>query len=66
MIDVKTMKPFPDDSEIMRSVNAVWNTATLQEKQAFHNVCCNNSEDPMDRALANGLAQKIQESCKDN
>ena len=66
VIDPKTMKPLPEDSEIMRTVNAVWATATREEKEAFHNVTCNNSEEYKDVTLFTGLCGRIQEALKRN
>lgn len=66
VIDVKTGKPFPQDSEVMRAVNKVFDSASLKEKQAFHNTTCNNSRDEMDLALMSGLLSKIEEVWKRN
>lgn len=66
LINAETGEKLAQDSDIMRAVNKVWETATLQEKQAFHNVCCNNSREPMDMALMQGLADRIRAACQPN
>lgn len=66
LIDAKTGEKLAQDSDIMRQVNKVWETATPQEKRAFHNVMCNNSREPMDMALATGLINKITEAGQSN
>lgn len=66
LIDPKTGKALAQDTDIMRQVNKVWETATLQEKQAFHNVMCNNSREELDMALAQSLVEKISAAGQSN
>lgn len=66
IIDAKTGEKLPQDSDIMKAVNKIWETATQQEKQAFHNVTCNNSREAMDMALMKGIVDRIQAATQGN
>lgn len=66
LIDAQTGKLMERDSDPMRAINAVFDSATLQEKKAFHNVMCNNSREPMEMALVHGLTARFEEACKRN
>lgn len=68
VLDVKTGKPLPDDSEIMVVVNQVWETTTLEERQSFHRVTCQNCRDPKDVAVIQRITEQIQAKmlAKDN
>jgi hypothetical protein len=43
MVDVKTGRPLADDSIEMTTVNRLWGETTLEERQAWHRVTCQNS-----------------------
>lgn len=60
LINPKTGKVMAQDSLEMAAINKVWEATTREERQAFHNVCCNNSRSDTDMILCNGLIDKIQ------
>ncbi len=60
LLDVKTNKPLPPDSPIMKVVNRVWAHTTLSEREAYHRVCCENSRDARDVTLATDIAKRIE------
>jgi hypothetical protein len=60
LADPKTMKPLPDSDPAMRAIDAVWATTTREQRQAFHNITCNNSREPADLALVEPLIADIQ------
>ena len=43
VLDVSTGQRMPDDHPIMQSVMAAWKATTLEQRQAYHAVMCNNS-----------------------
>lgn len=60
VIDVKTGKVMGPETPMMQIVNGVWAKTTREQRQAFHNVCCNNSRQPEDLALAKEIFTAIQ------
>lgn len=48
-----------DDSPIMRIINAVWEGTTLEERQAFHEVTCNNSRAEHHMLLMKSFNDKV-------
>lgn len=60
LLDLKTGQVKPDDSPEMVAVFSVWQTTTLEERQAWHRVCCGNSVDQKDRSVADALAMRVQ------
>lgn len=66
MIDYKTGKVLPDDDPVMIKVMGVWSQTTKAEREAFHRVCCNHSQEPVDMQLMSGIAFKMQEAMKCN
>jgi hypothetical protein len=62
LLDMKTGKRLPDDSPVMMVVNYVWAETTLEEREAWHRVTCQNSRASKDLAHAQTIAQKIQKA----
>lgn len=62
MIDPETGQKLPAEHPAMRAILSVWDTATPDEKRAFHDVCCNNSRVAEDLGLVDGLRQRMQEA----
>lgn len=62
MLDMQTRRRLPDSDPLMRIVNDLWSKTTLEERQAWHRVCCQNSRAPRDMLFASGFAQKIQDA----
>jgi len=60
VLDPKTNEVLPDDHPVMVAIFAVWETTTPEERKAFHDVCCLNSQQPHDMALMQGLVLRIQ------
>lgn len=52
----------PADSPSMQAVDKVWAETTLEERQAWHAVTCQNSEVPWHRQGAEHIAKRIQEA----
>lgn len=66
LLDANTGKPMDPESDHMRTINSVFDSATIQEKQAFHNFMCNNSRKPMEVALVQGLIARFQQAAQRN
>ena len=60
MIDAQTGKRVPDDSPIMKTINAVWDKASVEEREGFHRVTCMNSREVVDLNLAEQIINRIQ------
>jgi hypothetical protein len=60
VLDPTTGHVLPPEHPVMVTVNSVWATTTLEERRAFHNVCCLNSRTPEDLKLVAGLNGRIQ------
>jgi hypothetical protein len=60
MVDVKTGRVYPDDSIEMKTVNRLWGQTTLQERQAWHRVTCQNSRSIVDVQIAQRFADRIE------
>lgn len=61
MLDVKTGKVLPPDNPMMVAANNVWDhQTTLEERQAYHRVCCLNSRDPDDLHLAGAIVERLK------
>jgi hypothetical protein len=50
----------PDDAPEMLAVKEYWKTTTLEQREAFHRVCCNDSRDPKDLALLKGISDGMR------
>jgi hypothetical protein len=66
LLDVKTGRAAPSDHPTMKLLNRVWEAATLEERQAFHRVCCLNSREPEDLRVMKTLADRVTEAAKAN
>ncbi len=64
LLDLETKKPLPPDSPEMQAINAVWETTTIEERQAYHHICCQNSRAPEDLRTVEPLIAKIQNALK--
>ena len=60
MMDAKTGRVLPDDAPEMKLLLDVWSKTTLEERQAYHNVTCNNSRESKDLNLAGAIIQRFQ------
>ena len=60
ILNLNTGKCEPDDSPIMLAVFKIWEETTLEERQAYHRVCCQQSKDSADIQVAIGIAKKIE------
>lgn len=60
VLDAETGKVMPDNSDIMIVVNQVWAETTLEERQSFHRVTCQNGRDPKDVATIQRITEQIQ------
>jgi hypothetical protein len=60
MVNVKTKRPYADDSFEMRIVNRLWSETTRVEREAWHRVTCQNSRAISDVALAKGFADRVE------
>lgn len=63
ILDVQTGQPLNEDHPIMVKVMTVWDGTTLAERQAYHNVMCQNSREPSDLELVNRVISKIETIC---
>ncbi len=57
LIDPSTHKPYPDNHPMMIVLGRVWQETTREQREAYHRVCCNNSETPEDVAVATEIAE---------
>lgn len=62
MIDLKTGQPLPDDNPMMKIVLGLFSEASYGERQAFHNVTCNNSRRTKDLQCCRGLVARFQKA----
>ena len=66
LIDLRTGKPFPDDSETMHTVRAVWGRMSMETREAIHRVCCLNSRARGDLHLAARLHGELRRALEAN
>lgn len=64
IVNTETGEPCPEDHPVMRAINKVWEKASLEEKEAFHRVTCDNSRAKEDLALMDGIVEKFRVSAK--
>jgi len=58
--------PLPDDDPQVQAVIRVWNeTTTRQEREAYHAVCCMNSQLPTHQRLAQAVMQRMQKALEE-
>jgi hypothetical protein len=64
LMDPTTGIKFAEDSPEIVAIRGWWKTVTLDDKKAFHRVCCFNSRDPGDLSimerLGEGMSSAIQ------
>jgi hypothetical protein len=60
MMDVKTGRPFADDSAEMVIVNRLWGETTVEERRAWHRVTCLNSQSIGDMQVAKTFADRVE------
>jgi hypothetical protein len=60
MVNMETGKLFPDDSVEMTTINRLWGETTLQERQAWHRVTCQNSRALVDVQTAKAFADRVE------
>lgn len=66
LLDPDTMERLPDDSPEMITLHNVWSNTTLEERQAFHKVTCQNSRDPMVLHTFNLVTKRIEAALQSN
>ena len=64
VLDPTTGSVLTPEHPVMVTINQVWATTTLEERRAFHNVCCLNSRAPDDLKLMAGLTERVQAALK--
>lgn len=62
LMDAMTGEVIPESDPKMKAVLGVWAETTRREREAFHNVTCNNSRNVRDLALVNPLVQRMQQA----
>lgn len=62
MMDVKTGRPFADDSAEMKVVNHLWGETTAEERRAWHRVTCQNSQSLVDLRIAKAFTDRVQDA----
>lgn len=61
LIDPATGKPLPDDSPVMKAVNAFWdNRTSYAERRAFIEVTLKNSREPHELGLAMEMMTRLK------
>lgn len=65
LIDTKTGKVFPEDHPVSIKVTEIFKASTRQEQEAFFKVTVQNSRDPGDLRLLDGMTQRIQQALKE-
>lgn len=64
MLSVKTGEPVPEDDPMMVAVLAVWERASLAERQAWHRLICGRSEDPADLRPFHNLSARMRDAAR--
>lgn len=64
LADSETLKPLPNDDPAMIALAGVWEQTTLEERQSFHNVTCNNSRDENDLEVMTKISTQLQQALK--
>lgn len=62
LIDPESKTSLPDDHPLMQAVLNVYNAASLEEKEAFHNLTCLNSRDPSVMTHVSALSRRFQDA----
>lgn len=61
LIDPTTKRVLPDSDPLMVGVLAEWSIAHKEDLEAFHRICCQNSQDPKDHALVQAMWKRAME-----
>jgi hypothetical protein len=59
ILDIDTRRPLPDDHPAMQKIRAIWATTSFQQREAFHNVMCLNSRDPLELTLVKQITDQL-------
>lgn len=62
LLDVNTGKVMSDDSPEMMAVFSVWKKTTIEERQAWHRVCCHQSPTRDDMNFAEAFSLRVKEA----
>jgi hypothetical protein len=65
ILDVETGKVLEDNNPAMRKILAIWETTTLEEREAYHAVMCLNSRKPDDVAVVQSIMNKFEHLMRD-
>ena len=60
LLDLQTGQVKPDDSQEMVAIFGVWKNTTLEERQAWHRVCCQQSPTRDDIRFADEFALRVK------
>jgi len=52
----------PDSDPMMQHLNAIWDGASLAERQAYHRVTCQNSRAVEDLAVVERMMRSLRET----
>lgn len=66
VLNPDTMKRYPDDHPFMMAALKAWSETTPQQREAFHNVMCLNSRDPLDLALVRDYNSRLKDALCDS
>jgi hypothetical protein len=59
-INPETGEVLAEDDPVMIAINRVWESTTLEERKAFHDVCCLNSRNHADLAHVNQIVTRVK------
>lgn len=60
ILDIVTHKPLPESDPAMQKMLAIWARSSYEQREAFHNVMCNNSRDAYELALVKELVDQLK------
>jgi hypothetical protein len=60
ILDPQTGRVLPDDDPLMVKMLSVWEETTLGERQIYHRVMCQNSRDPLDLFIVQGIIERFE------
>jgi hypothetical protein len=60
LVDIKTGKPYADDSREMKAVNLVWSETTFGQRRAWHAFTCQNVRSLSVIAIVKPLTERIE------
>jgi hypothetical protein len=65
LLDLETGYPLAEDHPAMQTVISVWNKTTLEQREAFHAMMCQNSRKPEHMAMVDEFYQEVQKLFKE-